>query len=91
MQQRVTPKPLIVQNKRRDYGREIQVGTHKDDHGGGDLDGRCEAGAEEGHEYHLPRRNDLIFLEHPDREVLHTLRLGMYCNANHMAKIADNC
>ena len=29
--------------------------------------------------------------EHPDREVLHTLRLGMYCNANHMAKIADNC
>lgn len=37
------------------------MGTHKHDHGGGDLDGRCEAGVQEGHEYHLPRRNDLIF------------------------------
>ena len=32
----------------------------KDDHGG-DPDGRREAGVEEGHEDHLPRRNDLIF------------------------------
>ncbi|KAM3210534.1 hypothetical protein ACQJBY_044016 [Aegilops geniculata] len=26
--------------------------------------------------------------EHPDREVLHAMRLGMYCNADHMAKMA---
>ena len=25
--------------------------------------------------------------EHPDREVLHAMRLGMYCNADHMAKM----
>nr|XP_045087165.1 uncharacterized protein LOC109768402 isoform X2 [Aegilops tauschii subsp. strangulata] len=41
---------------------KFKCGTHKDDHGGGEIDGRREAGAEEGHEYHLPRRNDLIFL-----------------------------
>ncbi|KAM3311005.1 hypothetical protein ACQJBY_031580 [Aegilops geniculata] len=26
--------------------------------------------------------------EHPYREVLHAMRLGMYCNADHMAKMA---
>lgn len=35
--------------------------VQKDDPGGGDPDDRREVGVEEGHEGHLPKRNDLIF------------------------------